>query len=209
MSTLFRKQTMNYEQQQLVLDNTGLAHHWARKLFTRLDYEDKVQEGMEAMCMASFTYKPNKGTFGNYASQGIIQRLYAYAANNLYMIRLPHDKFKKLRDFQQKVTDGMGKYAVEIFIATKVVWLNQLTNVEFYAPDDTGKESEDIIDGNNALALLTDREQTILKLRYGWDGEYRSLEKVGKIIGVSREGIRQIEFRALNKVRKVWGVKKN
>ena len=48
---------------------------------------------------------------------------------------------------------------------------------------------------------LSEREQTILALRYGLDDdEPRTLAQAGEIIGVSRERIRQIEKRALQKL---------
>lgn len=52
------------------------------------------------------------------------------------------------------------------------------------------------------LNTLTDREQTILILRYGMDdGRERTLEEVGKYFNVTRERIRQIEAKALRKLR--------
>ena len=52
------------------------------------------------------------------------------------------------------------------------------------------------------LNTLTDREQTILRLRYGMDdGRERTLEEVGKYFNVTRERIRQIEAKALRKLR--------
>jgi RNA polymerase primary sigma factor len=53
-----------------------------------------------------------------------------------------------------------------------------------------------------ALSELTEREQKILTLRYGLiDGEHRTLEEVGKTIGMTRERARQIEAEALRKIR--------
>ena len=50
---------------------------------------------------------------------------------------------------------------------------------------------------------LNEREQMILKLRFGIDdGRQRTLEEVGKVYGVTRERIRQIEEKALQKMRK-------
>ena len=52
------------------------------------------------------------------------------------------------------------------------------------------------------LGTLTDREQRVLKLRFGLDdGKARTLEEVGKEFKVTRERIRQIEAKALRKLR--------
>ncbi len=53
------------------------------------------------------------------------------------------------------------------------------------------------------LGALTEREQKILKLRFGLeDGKYHTLEEVGQEFSVTRERIRQIEAKALAKLRK-------
>ncbi|KAA3384589.1 RNA polymerase sigma factor RpoD [Akkermansia muciniphila] len=52
------------------------------------------------------------------------------------------------------------------------------------------------------LETLTDREERVLRLRFGLeDGHTRTLEEVGKEFGVTRERIRQIEAKALRKLR--------
>jgi RNA polymerase primary sigma factor len=53
-----------------------------------------------------------------------------------------------------------------------------------------------------ALESLTPREEKVLQLRFGLeDGRPRTLEEVGKVFGVTRERIRQIEAKALRKLR--------
>ena len=52
------------------------------------------------------------------------------------------------------------------------------------------------------LGTLTEREQKVLRLRFGLDdGRARTLEEVGKVFNVTRERIRQIEAKALRKLR--------
>lgn len=52
------------------------------------------------------------------------------------------------------------------------------------------------------LESLTDREQKVLRLRFGLDdGKIRTLEEVGQVFDVTRERIRQIEAKALRKLR--------
>ncbi|MDD4957175.1 MAG: RNA polymerase sigma factor RpoD [Candidatus Omnitrophica bacterium] len=55
---------------------------------------------------------------------------------------------------------------------------------------------------DEVLETLTDREQKVLTLRFGiGDGYPRTLEEVGKIFNVTRERVRQIEAKALKKLR--------
>ncbi len=59
------------------------------------------------------------------------------------------------------------------------------------------------------LAALTDREQKIIKMRFGLDdGKSHTLEEVGQEFSVTRERIRQIEAKALAKLRKHRDAKK-
>jgi RNA polymerase primary sigma factor len=54
----------------------------------------------------------------------------------------------------------------------------------------------------NALAVLSDREREVLELRFGlMDGKDHTLEEVGQYFNVTRERIRQIEAKALRKLR--------
>jgi RNA polymerase primary sigma factor len=55
-----------------------------------------------------------------------------------------------------------------------------------------------------ALAELSERERRVLELRYGLrDGQNYSLQEVGQQFGISGERIRQIEARAISKLRRI------
>lgn len=71
------------------------------------------------------------------------------------------------------------------------------TSPEQHASYELLKEQlEDVLD------TLTDREENVLRLRFGLnDGRTRTLEEVGRVFGVTRERIRQIEAKALRKLR--------
>ena len=54
----------------------------------------------------------------------------------------------------------------------------------------------------DAVADLSEREQSILNLRYGLNGpeEPKSLEEIGRILGITRERVRQLEAEALRRL---------
>uniref|UniRef100_A0A7C6EA99 Sigma-70 family RNA polymerase sigma factor n=1 Tax=candidate division WOR-3 bacterium TaxID=2052148 RepID=A0A7C6EA99_UNCW3 len=53
-----------------------------------------------------------------------------------------------------------------------------------------------------SLGVLTEREEKVLRLRFGLgDGVPRTLEEVGQIFNITRERVRQIEAKALRKLR--------
>ena len=55
---------------------------------------------------------------------------------------------------------------------------------------------------NEVLSQLTEREARVIRLRYGLeDGKGHTLEEVGREFNVTRERIRQIEAKALKKLR--------
>lgn len=54
---------------------------------------------------------------------------------------------------------------------------------------------------SNITDNLTPKEARVIRLRYGLDGHARTLEEVGDIFGVTRERIRQIESKALRKMK--------
>jgi RNA polymerase sigma factor (sigma-70 family) len=70
------------------------------------------------------------------------------------------------------------------------------------SPEDTAPESDLANEVERALTPLSDREKEVLRLRYGLgtDREY-TLEEIGRRLSVTRERVRQIESRALEKVR--------
>lgn len=59
---------------------------------------------------------------------------------------------------------------------------------------------------NNATKVLTPKEELVIKLRFGIDQNHSfTLEELGKRLGITRERIRQIEAKALRKLRRLMG----
>ena len=78
-----------------------------------------------------------------------------------------------------------------------------------FIPDETNMSPEDYAvnellkdEISEVLLTLTEREEKVIRLRFGLeDGRPRTLEEVGQLFGVTRERIRQIEAKALRKLR--------
>ncbi len=78
-----------------------------------------------------------------------------------------------------------------------------------FIPDDKGVEPVDAASKEllreqvrNVLGFLTERERSVIEMRFGLnDGKDHTLEEVGQRFGVTRERIRQIEAKALRKLR--------
>ena len=86
---------------------------------------------------------------------------------------------------------------VDILLKDKIADNNRKTGDEILIE----KARKEIL--NACLAELSDKERKVLLLRYGFvDDEDLSLKEVGKIIGLSRERVRQIEEEALRKLKR-------
>ena len=80
--------------------------------------------------------------------------------------------------------------------------LDFLPDTDAEDPAEAAEASAMVADLHTALASLTERERRVIELRYGLtDGRARTLEEVGAEFSVTRERIRQIEAKALRKLR--------
>lgn len=79
-----------------------------------------------------------------------------------------------------------------------------LVDESMESPDSRVSQENLVEELDKILDHLRPRERDVLKLRFGLnDGHKRTLEEIGQLFGVSRERVRQIETRALNKLRKM------
>ena len=113
-------------------------------------------------------------------------------------------KVKKLRDSSKEIS------SLDVAVGED----DEATMGELIADTSslTPEESMDIQAKNEVLdtilGTLEDRESDIIKYRYGlMDGEPRTLEEVGKIFDLTKERIRQIEAKALRKLRNPFRAK--
>jgi len=108
------------------------------------------------------------------------------------------------------------KISQETISLEKPVGDEEDSSLQDFIPDDEHMNPDEAStfellkrDVGDVLHLLTPREQKILKMRFGLSGEYsHTLEEVGREFGVTRERIRQIEAKALTKLRKSKDSKK-
>ena len=132
-------------------------------------------------------------------------------------LNLEQDQIKRLSD--QEISEGLN-IPLEKVIYYRGLY-NKTKSISLYTPVGEEKDTTllELIPGNTdiendtmklmlqeevkeALSCLTDREREVIESRFGLkDGTARTLEETGKKLGVTRERIRQIESKALGKLR--------
>ena len=88
------------------------------------------------------------------------------------------------------------------YVSTELVPLIEARNVRTLENPSTlyeRKELEELV--KNSLSSLTPREENVIKMRFGLEGKECTLEEIGKSFACGRERIRQIEGKALRKLR--------
>jgi RNA polymerase primary sigma factor len=167
----------------LVRTNLALVLAMAKR--TRLgdvDFSEVVSEGNMALLRAVDKFSADRGfKFSTYACRAILK---AFSRTAM--------KASKLR----------MRFPVEFEPdLEKSDWADRRRD---QIEDDCIDELKAIVDGN--LADLSSVEQTVIRRRFNWEQEKESpltLEEVGKIIGVTKERVRQIQNKALAKIRTV------
>lgn len=113
-------------------------------------------------------------------------------------VELDVDRVREIFKIAQEVTSLEAPVGEdqESFLGDFIPDESQLSPVD--------QASKQLLKGHldEVLATLSDREARVLKLRFGLEGNKQmTLEEVGKVFGVTRERIRQIEAKALRKLK--------
>ncbi len=174
---------MEHLREYLVRTNLALVLAMAKR--TRLgdvDFSEIVSEGNMALLRAVEKFNVDRGfKFSTYACRAILKGFSRTAQkHNRHRTRFPVEFEPEMEksDWSDRKHD-----AVE---------------------EDLVGELKAIVEGN--LAELTDVEQTVIRRRFNWQEEQPTpltLDEVGQIIGVTKERVRQIQNKALLKIRRL------
>ena len=174
-----------FEHLREYLVRTNLALVLAMAKRTRLgdvDFAEIVSEGNMALIRAVDKFNVDKGfKFSTYACRAILKAFSRTA--------MKHSRHRQ-------------RFPVEFEPDLEKSNWNEIRRDQ--VEEDCVYELKTIVDQN--LADLTDVEQTVLKRRFNWEQTESSpltLEQVGKIIGVTKERVRQIQNKALMKIRRL------
>jgi RNA polymerase primary sigma factor len=213
---------------KLALANVRLVAHVAKRYQDRgIPPGDLVQEGFCALLVAIDRFNlVNETRLATYAIWWIRQAIQRAVASGAYPVRLNPRQLHQLAQAQGIVggrdrdrltrSDAPGAFfsptIEQVFAATRPVLSldapsrhDGTTSLgEFLVPPDEEDSPTDDAESSvdDLIKTLDDREQLVIKLRFGLAGESpRTLIQVSHVLGVSKERVRQIQDRALSKIR--------
>lgn len=215
---------------KLAMANMRLVAHVAKKFRDRgIPYSDLLQEGFCGLLEAIDRFDLNHETkLATYATWWIRQAMQRAVASGAYPVKLSPRHLRQLAQSQGELDLGPGPIVsdpegdVPIAASTQLIQrihtatrptlsLNATADGEsrfslldmISEPDGDATETVDMDETvSRLMEMLRPREQEVLALRFGLSGKPRlSLSQVGKVLSVSKERVRQIQDRALEKLR--------
>jgi RNA polymerase sigma factor (sigma-70 family) len=116
---------------------------------------------------------------------------------------LKHNYFRRNPSSIFRISDQLNRYFAWLLEQDETAWFAEVTERNISPMHQlrlAGATLDDLVD--SWLGTLQDRDQQIIRHRYGLDGVELTLEEIGNLAGVTRERVRQIQKRALNRLRR-------
>lgn len=202
------------------------AYDFAKAYY--VDYEEAFQNGMIGLLIAINKFDMTRpDSFVSYFGLWAMQTMRRYSLPQNFICQYPvHFKetiFKAMDDLREETGEETFENLLEYIeiedLVSAIDANKKLINTFSYeelsensiTTEISGKSVEKTVEQsilktsqNELLCHLRDRERKVLCMRYGLeDGTEHTLEEVGQIMGVTRERIRQIEKKAINKLGRV------